>query len=197
MTIKQYKPADPGYTILPIKENINAMVNAAWVLSITCLWPFTCFSEKEMEEGKKHIRRFMINEADPYKAYMEYCQRILLLTKQRIHGPCHVIPQDDFFHPLNKNGFTQTEGLFKQLQHDRTKFRLYRQELKALSEAILDIAEEPDLENFHYWVSWFLSHFAYSEYTLFHSWIEKTGHNVDNIKNGIIKNKSSNHDTIY
>ncbi|MEP7107654.1 MAG: hypothetical protein ABI760_06715 [Ferruginibacter sp.] len=157
MNTRQKCPDYPGSNIYPIKEDIEAMVNTAWVLSIRCLWPSTRFSVKDCSDANKFIRGFIINETDPYKAYMEYCQRVLLAERQLIYDPCYKINPVpvEWFNSSNRNGFIQSLEWFQKLKQIRIKRPLYKQAMKTFCEAILDIVEVPTIDNFNYWLTWF------------------------------------------
>lgn len=175
MHTKQFLPEHDGAPIYPVRENINALVHTAWILAIICLWPNQNLSNQESAEGKLQLRRLILNTHNPYLAYLECCQRILLCRKRLSADPCYGISSGpaDWFNPDNPNGYRQSEAWFQAMQQQRIKKPLYRHSMKAFCEAILDMTEEPDTGNFQYWINWFIRHTAYDELLCFQVWTAK------------------------
>lgn len=153
--------------IYPAQENITGMTQAAWALSIIIFWPVSVFSEEEIKKTKKHIRQFLINAADPYKAYLEYCQRILLMRQYLLDNDGATIPELPSHWLQARHGFPISAIWFKTLQRVRTALPLYKHDMKALAEAVLEMTEDPTASNFNYWISWFKARNANDELMMF------------------------------
>lgn len=168
MNKQTYIPAQPGTNIYPIKDNVDGMADTAWILAMISLWPTSTYSAIEIFETKKCIRRFLVSVIDPYIAYKEFCQRILLTRKYQLDNPAQAISEIPtiWFHS-NKNGFLLSSVWFNSLQQIRSKLPLHKLEMKALAEAILEMAEENSPNNFHYWITWFKERNAPDELMLF------------------------------
>ena len=172
MNTKQIRLAYTDPPVYPIKENITIMVNTAWLLAITCLWPCSVFTAKEQRDTKKYIRRFINNVANSYLAYQELCQRILFAHQISMHSGQYSVSEfpTHWFKSSNKNGFAATSAWFQQLQQKRKKHPLLLHTITAFCEAILDMAEEPGSTNFNYWMLWFSRQTANEESMVFQAW---------------------------
>ncbi len=162
--------------IYPIKENIKGMVKCAWQLAKVSLWMGQQLPRREEIKAQGTIKSFISNQADPYKGYLEMCQRILLVHKELTQSRDHVIKESSsrYFNPYNESGFVLSVNLFAELQQRRLIEPLHNIELKAFCEAILDMAEDPDEEIFCYWLNWFGERDAVIEPDLFYSSCRKT-----------------------
>lgn len=174
MNTKQKKCSHSEPPVYPRTENISAMVICAWELSKTSIWLRSTFPLKEELIAKKFIRQYISNQADRYEAYLEFCQRILLLHKQimKVRGFIPGAPSR-FFDPYNAAGFAVSLDLFLKVQHNRLQWPLFNHAMKAFCEALLDMREEACEEVFHYWINWFRERNALEEYSLFYSCCKK------------------------
>lgn len=138
-------------------ESINKMIDAAWQISYTSFWNTWTLSHFEVEGSKQFIKKFITRSEDRYNNYLEYCQRVLLAREFIIKNPQKYIPlPSKWFNKYNHNGFAGTYKWFMNLIATRRSLPLYRQQFKALPEAILEMHEEPTGKNFHYWRGWFI-----------------------------------------
>lgn len=154
--------------VIPDKKNIPLMIQAAWYLLVSGLFVFKNYNMATEKTAKAFIRSFIEAGADPYKAYLEFCQRIFMAR--------HYIFQHSGYHftssilswldPDNKHGFAGTATWFNKLQEKRTIQPTYLLELKAFPEAMLELAEEPAKDNFHYWAEWFIEREARDQYLM-------------------------------
>lgn len=166
----QTKPhIDLEQRVLPIKENINTMVEVAWQLTLNSLWPHMDDAVMDKQHVKKIIRKRITGD-DPYKAYLQFCERILLCWK--VIAEEYAFGQTetpiDWFDPKNLNGFKASEIFYKMFKKSRQRNPSAYQELSALAEAILEMAEVPLRANFNYWKNWFAENYYYDEYVLFY-----------------------------
>ena len=96
---------------------------------------------------------------NPYDAYTELCQRILLARRMHIKSR---IPAYWF-----KKHFDETVPLYQTMLKKRKADPLYMHSLKWLAEAILDICENPDTGDVRYWMNWFRNNNATNEIKVF------------------------------
>ena len=61
-----------------------------------------------------------------------------------------------WFDRNNEFGFTGTKEWYAQIKNVRASLPAYKEEIKALAEAVLEYSEEPTLQNFAYWRSYFI-----------------------------------------
>ncbi|MFY7936773.1 MAG: hypothetical protein ACOVOQ_05315 [Flavobacterium sp.] len=132
-------------------------INAAWLVAYTALWNGTVFSTTEQQQTKQLIEQFLQANTDTNAAYNAFVQRVLMARMyiQKNHKALAVTPTE-WLATNNNNGFVGTATWYTQLQEKRQAMPLYRLELKAFAEAILDMEEEPTARNFHYWRSYFI-----------------------------------------
>jgi hypothetical protein len=140
--------------ILPIAENTTALVNAAWIIAGTSLWNGIAISKDEEKTAKKMLRRefhFFIN---PYKAYLNFCQRILF-TADEMKTTALLQTPANWLAAGNDKGYASTLPDLMKLEEIRKKWPLYKVEYKVLAEAVLHMTEEPLKIHYAYWTGWF------------------------------------------
>jgi len=138
------------HDVIPDKKNSPLMTNSAWNLLIAALWPHSIYDDK--------IRSLIDEAYDPYDAYAEFCQRVIMARRYILQNPEYKISCSitEWLHSSNKNGYAGTAVWFERLQEKRKENRTYLIELKAFPEAMLELADDPAKDNFNYWSNWFL-----------------------------------------
>jgi hypothetical protein len=138
-------------------EPIEQFVNAAWNFAYSSLWNSTQFSAKEIRSAKEKIEEYFSLSKNPRKAFLSFCQRVLL-TRQYVNGAkSRYLPLPSlWFDKSYEYGFAGTKQWYAQIKNVRTSLPAYKEELKALAEAILEYSEEPTAQNFSYWRNYFI-----------------------------------------
>ena len=138
----------------PYLENL---IHTAWHLACTALWNNEVFSDKEKEQAQSAIKNYLHSAPDVYQAYLVFCQRVLL-TRQYINNSCNrYMPlPTHWLDRNNESGFTGTAKWYDKIKEVRASLPIYKIELKALAEAILEMKEEPTVANFNYWRNYFI-----------------------------------------
>lgn len=93
-----------------------------------------------------------------------------MLSRQamRRQGQDHIpVRPGRWLNATNAAGYEASLPAFLFLQESRKRVPLYRAELKALAQAILEMAEEPSAPLFREWVQWFGQRRAVGELFLF------------------------------
>ena len=141
-------------------ENINYLdlyIKAAWNLSYSAFWDQLDFSITEIETAKEFISVFISTGEDPYSNYLVFCQRVLMAYSYINKEDGKYIPlPSTWFKRANEKGFIGTVKWMDSLKLKRKSIPLYRIELKALAEAVLEMTEDPTVANFRYWKSYLL-----------------------------------------
>jgi len=138
-------------------NNIDTLTDAAWNIAYTSLWNTEIFSKEEIKFARSWIKNFIMNTPDPYNAYLEFCQRVLMARRVAIDNQYTYIPAPTwYFSTGNAKGFAGTGPWFEKLMYYRKSFPLYRHQWKVLPEAILSMYEDNSASNFHYWRTWFI-----------------------------------------
>ena len=138
-------------------ENINYLdlyIKAAWNLSYSAFWDQLDFSITEIETAKKSLvclfQLVKILIAITWFFVKGCLWLIAILIKKYIPLP------STWFKQANEKGFIGTVKWMDSLKLKRKSIPLYRIELKALAEAVLEMTEDPTVANFRYWKSYLL-----------------------------------------
>jgi len=149
-------------------EIIERLVDTAWGFACTALWNTSIFSNKEIEEAKSQIRELLVNSKKAEKAYSVFCQRVLLARQYLNNNPGKYVPLPTIW--LNKDnpfGFAGTKEWYDNIRALRSSLPTYKAELKAFSEAILEMKEDASEKNFEYWKNYFIGRKAPGLLSLF------------------------------
>lgn len=141
--------------------HITSMANCCWLLSLAALWPSCIITPGEQAAAISLLQKRLTANDNRYQAYLEICQRILLTRQKMIEDPGYGITSlpTRFFNSIEK-GFAASEKWYQELQAQRKNSRIYRLELRALSEAIVEFTEDATAENFDYWKKCFITNNA-------------------------------------
>jgi hypothetical protein len=152
---KKIQPYDTG--VLHEKEELELFAKAGWTFANVCLFYNQHFYDHELKRVRGQIYRFISNTNNPYDAYMEFCQRILLavdyFTKYQRGAFC--MNACVWFQPSCKNGYAKTGSMYERLLKKREKNPSWKKQWKPLAEAVLEISEGHIDEKFEYWINWF------------------------------------------
>lgn len=138
-------------------EPIEHFVNAAWNFAYSSLWNSTQFSSKEVRASKQNIEDYFTLAKNPHNAFLSFCQRVLLARQYvtNVKGRYMPLPSA-WFDKNNEYGFAGTKNWYAEIKAVRTSLPSYKEELKALAEAVLEYSEEPTAQNFAYWRTYFI-----------------------------------------
>ena len=139
------------------QTELTSLINAAWNFAYSSLWNCTQFSTKEIETGKEKIGEYLSLSNHPAKAFSIFCQRVLLARYYVSKSPGRYIPLPSVW--LDKNnatGFAGTKAWYAEIKSLRESLPNYKNELKAMAEAVLEFSEEPTVQNYQYWRKYFM-----------------------------------------
>lgn len=138
-------------------QPVAHFVNAAWNFAYSSLWNSTHFSEREICNAKEKIEVYFTLAKNPRKAFLSFCQRVLLARHYVNAGTSRYLPLPSvWFDRNNEYGFVGTAKWFYEVRRTRESLPTYKEELKALAEAVLEYSEEPTVQNFAYWRAYFI-----------------------------------------
>lgn len=137
-------------------SNLDGLTDTAWTFVHSALWNCTQFTTKEINAAKGKIAEYLRLSKQPRKAFLSFCQRVLLARY-------YLNITDGRFLPLpsawldrsNEKGFASTKGVYDEVRAIRESLPGYKAEIKALAEAVLEFSEEPTEQNFLYWRNYF------------------------------------------
>jgi hypothetical protein len=136
---------------------VENLVNTAWNFAYSSLWNGTQFSQKEIRYAKEKIEEYFTLAENPRKAFLSFCQRVLLARQYVSTARGRYLPLPSvWFDKNNEYGFVGTKDWYTEIKRVRLSLPAYKEEIKALAEAVLEYSEEPTLQNFTYWRSYFI-----------------------------------------
>jgi hypothetical protein len=135
------------------KTNVTPLVDAAWDFSCSVLWKTAIFSHRERAEAKAHIRSFLLKGNHPAKAFVTFCQRILIA--RQLSPGCVIALPSIWLSKVNPSGFSSTKEGFEKIKVMRQSLPAFQINIKALAEAILEYVAEPTTKCFHHWMRYF------------------------------------------
>lgn len=136
---------------------IEPFVNAAWNFAYSSLWNSTQFSTKEIQTAKDKIEEYFLLAKNPRKAFLSFCQRVLLARQYVSGAKGRYMPLPSmWFDKNNEFGFAGTKAWYAEIKNVRTSLPNYKEDIRALAEAILEYSEEPTAQNFAYWRRYFI-----------------------------------------
>ncbi|MBL7748766.1 MAG: hypothetical protein JNM19_15115 [Chitinophagaceae bacterium] len=142
----------------PANNEMVHLVNTAWLFACAALWNHLQFSAKETANAKQKIEALLSKE-DKEKAFLNFCQRVLLARQYVTKTPGRYIPLPSvWLDDNNKLGFTGTENWYNKINSVRQSLPAYKEEIRAMAEAILELSKEPSSKNYQYWRSYFIDH---------------------------------------
>jgi hypothetical protein len=144
-----------GY--LNANAEVQQLVDSAWNFAYNALWGMTIFSSKEINAAKARIHEYLTLAKNPRKAFLSFCQRVLLARHYITQVKGRYIPLPSvWFDKDNQNGFIGTRSWFQEIKAIRESLPNYKQEIKALAEAVLEFSDEPSVNNYQYWRQYFI-----------------------------------------
>ncbi len=139
------------------EHDLDKLVNTAWNFAYTALWNTVVLSKSEISTAKAIIREYLLSSKTPLKAYKSFCQRVLLARQYVSSQPGRYIPIPSIWlDKKNETGFAGTKEWYRNILAVRRSLPNYKTELKAFSEAILEMTEDPSAQNFIYWRNYFI-----------------------------------------
>ena len=136
---------------------VQQLVDSAWNFTYNSLWSMSIFSTKEIEAAKATIYEYLTLAKSPRKAFLTFCQRVLLARHYVSAAKGRYIPLPSlWFDKDNQNGFAGTKKWFQEIKAIRESLPNYKQEIKALAEAVLEFSDEPSVQNYQYWRQYFI-----------------------------------------
>lgn len=160
-TMKNQSLCLPHLTIVTgdVESHLHTarLVDGAWNFAYTSLWNNTQFSTKETDAAKEKIFEYFSLAKDTRKAFVSFCQRVLL-TRYYVNGAKgrHLPLPSVWFDKGYEYGFVSTRKWLQEVKAVRQSLPNHKQELKALAEAVLEFSEEPTVKNYQYWRGYFI-----------------------------------------
>ena len=158
-------------------ENIKTLAAAAWDMVNAVIDLRHGLNYQEKVKMQRAIRDFIGGNCDYYLGYLEFCERILLLSQGFTQYKGHdLFAWETWFD--RGNYFDSTKRDYQLLLKKRTKDPELKKSWKALAEAVLEMQETPSPYILLYWENWFTERNAMEEFELFRRAIGKSIHSI-------------------
>ena len=156
------------------KENLDILAGAGFAFACVTVFRTHPFDEATAIQIGRTIASLFRNCNNPYDAYIEFCQRLLLALDEQplLFRKMQLSKGALLWLRLHDEGYALTESMYQQLLEKRKRNALFKLKWKALAEAVLEITEEQSQERFEYWITWFRKRHASHELFLFINAIE-------------------------
>jgi hypothetical protein len=136
---------------------LTVLTNTAWHTAYTSLWNCTQFSTAETDTAKKAIGSFLQLHKTPEKGFIVFCQRIAIAKfENSLQFLVNNWLPSDWFDWRNDEGFIGTKQRFDSIEKHRASLPMYKQELKAFAEGVLEFSQEPTVRNYKFWRQYFI-----------------------------------------
>jgi len=151
-----------GNNILSRATEVSVMIDVSALVIVVGLYPQNSQELISVLRARSFTQRFILSSPDPYNAFSEMCQRVLLVRNWLDQNQRFKLPADmrKFLDHRNPYGVIASQRWFQKMQLRRRKEPLYLFNMKTFPEAVLEMATEPNREIFGYWYQWFLEHEA-------------------------------------
>lgn len=149
----------PAFTVLrggKADDRLDKLSCFAWSFTCTLLFPHLNFSFSEATKAKACIKHWILLSPDSRKGFLEYVERLLLCCENRLF-PVSMLPST-WLSAANLQGFILSGLWIEDIKKTRYSLPAYREDLRSLAEAVLEISEDASENNFRYWRHYFISH---------------------------------------
>ena len=134
--------------------NKNPLTSIAWNVVRTALWDGCHLSQKEIEGARGAIDRLLKDE--PQKSFTVFCQRVLLAWQYINYASNRYASlPSTWLDETQPHGYKGTLAWYQKVEQLRQSLPLYKEELRAFPEAVLEMSADPTPDNYQYWCSYF------------------------------------------
>ncbi len=138
------------------KEKITLLARNAWTITHAFVFGHLQFTTAEKKKAIHEIEQYIMEAENEENGLRIFLERIILFTqyKKTTGYNGHLLPSV-WLSAAAPDGFAQTGAPMKQILDMRKSIPAYRIEIKALAEALIEIAALPSKQNFVYWKDYF------------------------------------------
>ncbi|MBL7760939.1 MAG: hypothetical protein JNK08_09630 [Sediminibacterium sp.] len=137
-------------------DRLDKLSCFAWSFTCTLLFPHLHFSFSETSKAKDCIKHWILLSTDSRKGFLEYVERLLLCCENGL-TPISMLPSN-WLSTTNLQGFILSGLWMENIKKTRYALPAYREDIRSLAEAVLEISEHTSENNFRYWRHYFISH---------------------------------------
>jgi len=131
------------------KSEFMEYCKGAWSFASTVLWSEQQFKEKELEMTRVWIQTYFENAVDPKKAFIAFCERVILTSRYINAEPGRYVPSPSvWFNKDYPHGFPGTKLWYYQIKQKRLTVPGYLQHISTLAEYYAKYVINPTKQNF-------------------------------------------------
>lgn len=132
------------------KTEIIEYCRGAWSFANTVLWPEQHFDTQELERAKVCIQNYFDDATDMKKAFLSFCQRIILTHRYITAQPGRFVPNPSiWFNGNYPQGFVGTLAWLNNIEKKREEIPGYLQHILTAAEQYVEYVEHPTTKAFN------------------------------------------------
>jgi hypothetical protein len=124
----------PEYGKRRARVNITQLKDAAWSFAYTFLWNGEQLPAEEIERAKIHLLNYFKENGNKKKAFIEFCERIVLAGKYIAAQPQQIVPTPSvWFNKHYQHGFTATKNWHTEVVSKRKEIPRYLKHISVVA----------------------------------------------------------------
>jgi len=132
------------------RTEIIEYCRGAWSFAHTILWPEQQFDNVELERAKVCIQKYFDNATDQKKAFISFCQRVILAHRYITAQPGRFVPNPSIWFNVNyPQGFVGTNDWLSNIEKKREEIPGYLQHILTAAEQYVEYIEHPTVKSFN------------------------------------------------
>lgn len=126
------------------------LCNGAWSFAHTVLWKDQQFSNEELFKAKQSIRDYFELAPDYKKAFIAFCERVILTSRYISADPNRYVPSPSVWFNRNyEHGFAGTRSWLKRVNEKRQQVSGYLKHLTTLAQHYYQYLQRPCEKSFN------------------------------------------------
>ena len=131
------------------RTNIYFLKDFAWNFARTILWREQQFSDEEIKLAKAHILTYFREASHKKKAFIAFCERIILTDKFITAEPQRFVPNPSVWFNRNyEHGFAGTKSWYLRVESKRTEVPGYLKHITVIANHYYMYALQPSEQIF-------------------------------------------------
>ena len=129
---------------------LKARCNGAWSIAYTALWPEQQFPDNELKRTKALIRAYFDNTHSKRKAFIAFCERIILMKNYLKSKEGYQLPQPSvWFDPRYSQGFAASKKILDTVNIKRQEVPDYCRHYTIAATHYLQFVQKPCAKTFN------------------------------------------------
>lgn len=132
------------------RTEIIEYCRGAWSFAHTILWPEQQFDADELSRAKVCLQHYFDNSTDEKKAFIAFCQRVILTHRYISAQPGRFVPNPSIWLNVNyQEGFVGTLAWLRNIEKKREEIPGYLQHILTAAEQFVAYVEHPTKISFN------------------------------------------------